>query len=239
MREEDRKHSSGHYHLELQDETSDDPEAGDLYYNDSFDVIAEIIEKRTETILSLSFQCAFGCGVSHELSNDELIRMGVVKTWAGFVRLSDSYTQCKIPCLVLPSRRAAVTLIELNKRFLCSQRISDDDTNSLWQFVGGKQCFDETPQQSARREVVEETGIRETLVGDFGPLCSGVAPNSQHGPTFVDFFLLHSRSVHSTPVCKEPHKNTEWIWLTPWEIVTRPHFPLMDLALKTYLELNK
>lgn len=51
-------------------------------------------------------------------------------------------------------------------RVLIAQRPKGDALENLWEFPGGKIEAGETPEQSLRREILEELGI-EILVGDF------------------------------------------------------------------------
>ena len=51
-------------------------------------------------------------------------------------------------------------------RVLIAQRPAGDSLENLWEFPGGKIEPGETPEQSLRREILEELGI-EIIVGDF------------------------------------------------------------------------
>ncbi len=68
----ERAHSSGHFHVEFAPEEDDSPDAEGDCVNDTFEVVAQAITERDDEILGLYFVCAFGCGMPHPLTEQEL-----------------------------------------------------------------------------------------------------------------------------------------------------------------------
>jgi A/G-specific adenine glycosylase len=58
-----------------------------------------------------------------------------------------------------PLVRGAVVVLERNGRWLVQRRAPDALLGGLWEFPGGRIEPDETPEQAARRELREETGL--------------------------------------------------------------------------------
>ncbi len=59
----------------------------------------------------------------------------------------------------VPHRYVAAAVIWRNGRILITRRRSDQMLGGLWEFPGGKQEQGETLEETARREILEETGL--------------------------------------------------------------------------------
>jgi 8-oxo-dGTP diphosphatase len=109
-------------------------------------------------------------------------------------------------------------------RVLLGQRIGSHGAGS-WALPGGHLEFGETPEDCARREVLEETGL---VVATFerGPFVSDVfADERKH---YVTLFVI-ARDVGGEPAIVEPDKCLGWQWFD-WSALPAPLFlPLATL----------
>jgi 8-oxo-dGTP diphosphatase len=109
-------------------------------------------------------------------------------------------------------------------RVLLGQRIGSHGAGS-WALPGGHLEFGETPEDCARREVLEETGL---VVATFerGPFVSDVfAAERRH---YVTLFVM-ARDVEGEPAIVEPDKCLGWQWFD-WSALPAPLFlPLATL----------
>ena len=96
----------------------------------------------------------------------------------------------------------AVAVVEHDGRFLIGRRPEGVALAGLWEFPGGKVRKDETPQQAAARECLEETG----LAVEIGVAYPQVLHRYDHGLLPLDFFA-------ATPVDpdQQPAKPFRWI----------------------------
>lgn len=87
-----------------------------------------------------------------------------------------------------------------------------------WAFPGGSLEFGETPEECARREVGEETGL------EIGPPRRIGYTNDlfEEGLHFVTLYL-QADWVGGEPVRLEPHKCDEWRWCD-WDQLPEPWF---------------
>ena len=98
-----------------------------------------------------------------------------------------------------------------------------------WGLPGGHLEFGEKPEERARIEIFEETGITDLI---FAPgvyiYTNDVFNEDKH---YITLYLVATH-FKGTPVIKEPNKCLEWRWCC-WDELPEPHFlPLANL-LKT------
>lgn len=107
---------------------------------------------------------------------------------------------------------AAGLLLIHDGRLLLLRRRPDCDAGGCWAYPGGKIEAGETPEQAARREVWEETGLRYT-----GPLRSlGVAPNG-----FQGFAAIVDKAPD--PTLNEEHTAFQWASFDALPTPLHPH----------------
>ena len=104
--------------------------------------------------------------------------------------------------------------------------VRGDDTGT-WQTVGGAVEPDETPEDAARREAAEETGLEVALTGIRGVLGG---PRFHHTYPNGDRVAFVSTMFDARIVSGEPRpdgdETTEVAWLTPAELEAgRRHAP--------------
>jgi 8-oxo-dGTP diphosphatase len=87
----------------------------------------------------------------------------------------------------------------------------------LWGLPGGHQEFGESPEDTAVREVAEETGL---VVAPAARLGFTDDPMPEIGRHYVTLFVACTR-LAGTPRLMEPEKATELAWLSPDELHAR------------------
>lgn len=93
-----------------------------------------------------------------------------------------------------------------------------------WALPGGHLEWGETPEECARREVLEETGLALDDIRH-GPFTNDVFPEGRH---YVTLFLTARRSG-GTLSLREPAKCERWEWFS-WDQLPEPLFlPLATL----------
>jgi 8-oxo-dGTP diphosphatase len=94
---------------------------------------------------------------------------------------------CETILYLNPSPAAAVVLINQDKVLLVKRAL--DPQKGLWAFPAGFQEWDETPEQAARREMQEETGLTPENLRLFDLVYNDCIP---HKPVNVAVFLAES-----------------------------------------------
>ncbi len=94
-----------------------------------------------------------------------------------------------------------------------------------WQFPGGHLEFNETIEACARREVLEETGLRIARLRR-GPYTNDLF--HEDGKHYVTLYVL-ADYAHGELTLKEPDKCDRWDWFS-WDDLPTPRFtPLANL----------
>lgn len=96
----------------------------------------------------------------------------------------------------MASTQIAVALVIRNNHVLVGQRsINAKDAAGLQEFPGGKIERDETPEEAAERECLEETGIRISVLR----VLDHVPSFSNQGDLDVFFFLATPQDLSQVP----------------------------------------
>lgn len=134
------------------------------------------------------------------------------------------------PNSVVPSASAIVT--DEHGRILLIKRRD----NTLWALPGGGHEIGETIEQTAVREVKEETGLDVEVTG-----LSGIYTNPHHVVAFTDgevrqqFSLCFTTAVRGGALAID-HESTDIAWTDPDKIVDLDMHPSMRLCIDHYLE---
>lgn len=103
--------------------------------------------------------------------------------------------------------------------------------SGCWSFPGGHLEFCETPEECARRELLEETGLKAISIQS-GPWTNDVIDETKH---YVTLFMFVTDFV-GDPEVLEPHKCEGWQWFD-WQDLPEPLFlPVRSLIQKTGLD---
>lgn len=134
------------------------------------------------------------------------------------------------PNSVVPSASAIVT-DEQGRILLVKRR-----DNTLWALPGGGHDIGESIEQTAVREVKEETGLDVEITG-----LTGIYTNPAHVVAFPDgevrqqFSLCFATKLLGGELAID-HESTDIAWTEPSEIDTLNMHPSMRLRITHYLE---
>ena len=87
---------------------------------------------------------------------------------------------------------------------------------SVWTFPGGRCDSGESLEETLRREVYEETGIKDLNIVEF----IGEAPGAKEGDRVPLFLCTTSEDV----TLMEPEKFSEWRWVTKEDFVQNEEY---------------
>jgi len=105
-----------------------------------------------------------------------------------------------------------------------------------WHTPGGHIEFGETPEQTARREVIEETGLELGLIRKlyYLPYVNTVFEGDRKH--YITLFM-EAKYIGGEPVAKEPEKCSEWLWFDK-DNLPSPLFTDMKSALAPAVYLD-
>jgi mutator protein MutT len=121
----------------------------------------------------------------------------------------------------IPTIEVAAAVIEVDGRFLITQRTESSHLAGLWEFPGGKRRLSESLEECLRREIHEELGV-EVRVGE---KIETVAWNYPTRSVVLHFFRC---GIERGEVA--PQEGQAFRWVTPAELPTLP-FPPADASL--------
>lgn len=98
-----------------------------------------------------------------------------------------------------------------------------------WCTPGGHIEFGETPEEAARREVMEETGLELGRVRQSEALPYLNTFFHEDGKQYITLYL-EGEYIGGEPVAKEPEKCAQWLWF-PIDVLPVPLFTNMYDAL--------
>lgn len=103
-----------------------------------------------------------------------------------------------------------------------------------WSFSGGHLEFNETWEDCAERETMEETGLRIKNIR-FGTVTNDIfEAEDKH---YITIFMLAAYTFGEARVM-EPDKCEEWKWFN-WNMLPRPLFiPIQNLLKTNYIPFN-
>jgi 8-oxo-dGTP diphosphatase len=120
-------------------------------------------------------------------------------------------------------------LVPLGERLLVLRRAGAHGAGT-WGLPGGHQEFGESPEQTAVREVAEETGLHVLAIARRGFTDD---PMPEIGRHYVTLFV-ECHVVAGEARIAEPDKATELAWLTPTELRGRELFAPLRNWLDRY-----
>lgn len=100
---------------------------------------------------------------------------------------------------------------------------------ATWSAPGGHLEFGETPEECARRETEEETGLVLNRV-EAGRFVSDVFHDV--GKHYVTLFMI-SRDAAGVAECREPEKCEGWEWFSP-DALPSPLFAPLQTLIETW-----
>ena len=89
----------------------------------------------------------------------------------------------------------AIAVVERNGEFLIGLRPANVALPGLWEFPGGKIEPNETPQQAAARECLEETGLEVEVGEEYPQVCY----RYPHAELLLQFFHCYPRDPNKAP----------------------------------------
>jgi 8-oxo-dGTP diphosphatase len=127
----------------------------------------------------------------------------------------------------LHPRIGIAVIVMRDGRVLLGQRRSALG-NGTWAVPGGHLEFGESIEDCARREVLEETGLKIGAITP-GPYTSNVfAAEQKH---YVTLFVI-AQAGDGEPEAREPDKCSGWSWVR-WSEFPEPLFPSLETLRST------
>jgi 8-oxo-dGTP diphosphatase len=126
-------------------------------------------------------------------------------------------------------KRVVAALIEQDSKILLARRQEGQSNAGFWEFPGGKIEPGESPEESLRREIIEELGL-EIQVGPF------VAANQFQYKDFKIELLAYLAHSPVGEVTLAVHDRIAWV--TPGELLEYRLTPADIPIAERYLELK-
>lgn len=124
-------------------------------------------------------------------------------------------------------RIGVASIIVKDNKILMGRRLGAHGSGS-WSFPGGHLEFNESVEDCARRETLEEAGIQITNLRDFAFTNDFFPEADKH---YVTLFVL-ADYLSGTPQILEPDKCGGWEWFE-WDDLPKPLFlPINNLLKK-------
>lgn len=133
-----------------------------------------------------------------------------------------------------PQVGVGVIIIKNNKVLLGKRKNSHGEGS--WSFPGGHLEFNESWEECAKRETLEETGLDITNIR-FAAVTNDIFQlEKKH---YITIFML-SDYIGGEPQLKEPEKCEQWEWFD-WDDIKlpRPLFLPIENLLKEKFDINK
>lgn len=125
-------------------------------------------------------------------------------------------------------QRIRVTCVVVNDgRVLVMRRIIKDENLEIWEFPSGTPEFGETPAETAKREVKEETSLEVEEKGLFGV---GSCTYFLHGKHYHEIVIAYLFEAKNDEV-KLSFEHVEYKWITPEELLKIPNLALTIKAI--------
>ncbi len=126
-------------------------------------------------------------------------------------------------------RTAVAVIVTYDGRILFGQRkVANEDFE--WQIPGGWIHFGETPEQAARREVEEETGLKLVKL-EFVAITNNILSSRNHSISLC----FEAECCNSKELgLKEPEKCLGWHWKKWHEVDANLFLPLANLKKTDY-----
>lgn len=106
-----------------------------------------------------------------------------------------------------PPTPIAVAIIEHQEKYLIQQRPPGVVLAGLWEFPGGKIEANESPEQAAIRECLEETGLPIAVIGSYPEVVQQ-----------YDYDKVHLHFLRCLPVGTPPPPSNSYRWVTGPEL---------------------
>jgi len=114
--------------------------------------------------------------------------------------------------LAKPTVRVGVSvIIRSGDEVLLGKRLKSHGIGT-WCTPGGHIEFGETPEQAARREVMEETGLYLPKVWSCLSLPYRNSFFPKENKHYITLYFEGEHEITSMPVAMEPEKCAEWLW---------------------------
>ncbi|MCK4715051.1 MAG: NUDIX domain-containing protein [Candidatus Aenigmarchaeota archaeon] len=117
-------------------------------------------------------------------------------------------------------------------RFLLGWRRASHGSGT-WCPPGGHLEFGETPEDCAKREVLEETGLRIKNIR-FGAVTNDIFGDNKH---YITLNMLADWES-GEPTAMEPEKAERWEWFS-WDNLPKPLFLSLQNLVKSGFQLNR